>query len=171
MEFEREIAARQGRFFNRRIVQPILNLLRQGVTPQKMALSIALGIALGVFPAIGITTILCAVAALAFRLNLPAIQIVNYFVYPLQIALLLPFYRAGEWLFAGPRLQLSLAQVRALAGEGIAKSVGVLWVTIWHGAVVWCLVAPPFAAAAYLVILPVLRRALRRESPGSAAGK
>lgn len=171
MESDREIAARQGRFFDRRIVQPILKLLRQGVTPEKMALSIALGIALGVFPAVGTTTILCAAAALALRLNLPAIQIVNYFVYPLQIALLLPFYRAGEWLFAAPRLQLSLAQVRALAGEGMAKSVTVLWGTIWHGAAVWCLVAPVFVAAAYLVILPVLRRALRRESAGSAAGE
>lgn len=171
MKSERESAAQRGSLLDRRIVQPILNLLRQGVTPEKMAWSIALGIALGLFPVIGTTTILCALAALAFRLNLPAIQIVNYFVYPLQIALLLPFYRAGEWLFAAPRLPLSLAQARALAGAGMGKSIAALWVTIWHGAVVWCLVAPVFLVAAYLLILPLLRLALRRESAGMARGE
>ncbi len=73
-------------FFYRRLLRPILDLLRQGVTPEKMALSLALGGALGVFPALGCTTLLCLIAAIVLRLNLPAIQIVNYFVYPIQIA-------------------------------------------------------------------------------------
>lgn len=47
-------------FFYRRLIRPILDLLRQGVTPEKIALSIALGGALGVFPALGSTTALCA---------------------------------------------------------------------------------------------------------------
>jgi hypothetical protein len=34
------------------------------------------------------------------RLNLPAIQAVNYLVYPLQIVLPAPFYSAGNWLFS-----------------------------------------------------------------------
>jgi hypothetical protein len=38
---------------------------------------------LGVFPAPGCPTLLCALAALVLRLNPPAIQLVNYFVYPL----------------------------------------------------------------------------------------
>ena len=37
-------------FFRRRIARPIVELLHQGVTPEKMALSLALGVALGVFP-------------------------------------------------------------------------------------------------------------------------
>lgn len=64
-------------FFHRRLIRPILDLLRQGVTPEKIALSLALGVALGVFPVLGSTTALCALAALVLRLNLPAIQIVN----------------------------------------------------------------------------------------------
>ena len=87
-------------FFQRRLVRPVIELLRQGVTPEKIALSIVFGVTLGVFPVLGSTTALCATAALAFRLNLPAIQLVNYFVYPLQIALLIPFFRLGEKLFA-----------------------------------------------------------------------
>ena len=157
-------------FLRRRLVQPILDLLRQGVTPEKIALSVALGIALGVFPVIGMTTILCALAALVLRLNLPAIQIVNYFVYPLQIALLLPFYRAGQWLFGAPHAQLSLAQIRALADAGMEAAISTLWVTIWHGAVVWCLLAPVFIAGAYLFLVPLFRWTLRRQA-GTTPGE
>ena len=68
----------KGSFFQRRVARPIVELLRQGVTPEKMALSLALGVAMGVFPLLGTTTALCALVALIWRLNLPAIQIVNY---------------------------------------------------------------------------------------------
>src|SRR5262250_3415773 len=92
----------------RKLVLPIIDLLRQGITPEKIAQSLAFGIVLGVFPVLGSTTILCALAAIIFRLNLPAIQLVNYFVYPLQLALLIPFIRFGEILFRSPHVSLSL---------------------------------------------------------------
>jgi hypothetical protein len=148
-------------FFRRRMARPIIELLRQGVTPEKMALSLALGIALGVFPVLGTTTALCAVVALAWRLNLPAIQIVNYFVYPVQIALLIPFFRAGETLFGAAHLPLSVTQIVALVRASFWDATRMLWTTIWHAAVVWCLVAPVFVALAYLALVPLLRRALR----------
>src|ERR1035438_1407369 len=92
-------------FLQDKLLRPIIELLKQEVTPEKMALSLALGAALGIFPALGWTTALCAIAALTLRLNLPAIQIVNYFVYPLQIVLLIPFFRLGERLFRVPHLR------------------------------------------------------------------
>jgi uncharacterized protein (DUF2062 family) len=64
------------------IFLPIVDLLRQGITPEKIALSIALGAVLGIFPVLGSTTILCAAAAFVLRLNLSAIQIVNFLIYP-----------------------------------------------------------------------------------------
>src|ERR1700676_1476375 len=128
-------------FFKRRVLQPIVDLLKQGVTPEKMALSLALGAAFGVFPALGWTTSLCAIAALALRLNLPAIQIVNYFMYPLQIMLLLPFFRLGEKLFRAPHLPILIAQIYALARGNLWRAIQFLWRTTWHAIVVWALVA------------------------------
>jgi hypothetical protein len=66
-----------------------------GVSPEAIALICVLGVVLGVFPMFGLPTLLCAVAAIAFRLNLPAIQLVNQISAPLQYALLLPLGRAG----------------------------------------------------------------------------
>ena len=124
-----------------------------------MALSLALGIALGVFPVLGTTTALCALVAFLWRLNLPAIQVVNYFVYPLQIALLIPLFRAGEKLFGAPHLPLSVGQISAMVHASFWGATRFLWTTIWHAAAAWCLIAPPFVALAYVILLPLLRHA------------
>ena len=149
-------------FFRRRIARPIVDLLRQGVTPEKMALSLALGVALGVFPMLGTTTALCALVAFIWRLNLPVIQIVNYFVYPLQIALLLPFFRLGEKLFGAPHLPLSASQILATVHASFWDATRFLWTTIWHAALAWCLIAPVFVGLAYVLLVPLLQRAVRR---------
>src|SRR5882724_4650201 len=150
-------------FFQRRVVRPVIDLLKQGVTPEKMALSLALGAAFGVFPALGWTTSLCAIIALAFRLNLPAIQIVNYLMYPVQIALLLPFFRLGEKLFGAPHLPISISQIYAMIHASVWGTIKLLWTTTWHAIVAWMILAPLFVALAYAILIPLLRRALRRQ--------
>lgn len=146
-------------FFRRRIVWPIVELLRQGVTPEKLALSLALGVALGVFPVMGTTTALCAIAALVLRLNLPAIQIVNYFVYPAQLALIIPFFRLGEKLFGAPHLPLSVPQIVAMVHASFWGATRFLWTTIWHATVAWCLIAPVSVAVLYVFFVFFLKRA------------
>jgi uncharacterized protein (DUF2062 family) len=151
-------------FLYRRLARPIFELLRQGITPEKIALSVALGAALGVFPAIGLSTTLCAIAALFLRLNLPAIQIANYFVYPVQIALLLPFFRLGEKLFRAPHLPVSLEQIHAMIRADVWAAMRLLWTTTWHAIAVWCLIAPAFVAVTYAILAPALRYKMSRIS-------
>ena len=71
-----------------------------GISPQRLALTLALGFAIGCLPMVGIPTALCMLVALALRLNVPAIQAANYAAMPLQLALILPFVRLGGRLFA-----------------------------------------------------------------------
>lgn len=158
-------------FFKRRVVRPILELLKQGVTPEKIALSVALGAAFGVIPALGWSTTLCAIAAILLRLNLPAIQIVNYFVYPAQIALLVTFFRWGETLFRAPHFPITVEQVYALFHAGAWTAIRLLWTTLWHALVVWAMLAPVFIGVVYVILLPVLRRSLRAQSSASRVDK
>lgn len=74
--------------------------LSQGISPERLALTLALGFAIGCLPMVGIPTALCLVIALGLRLNLPAIQAANYAAMPLQVALIFPFVRLGAWMFA-----------------------------------------------------------------------
>lgn len=146
-------------FFRRRVLGPILDLLRQGITPEKIALSIAFGIVLGVFPALGWTTLLCLVAAAWLRLNLPAMQLVNFLVYPVQLLLLVPFIRAGEVLFRSRPMGFSLTQIVGLIHSGMWHAIEVLWVATVHGIVVWMMLAPPAIFLIYKLLAPLLRRA------------
>src|SRR6201988_5041104 len=129
-------------FLSRKLLRPLLELLRQGATPEKLALSIALGAVLALLPAIGCNTTLCALIALIWRLNLPAVQLVNYFLYPLQIALLIPFFRLGEKLFRAPHLRISISQISAFRHENPRGTIKLRWTTCRHAPVVWAGFAP-----------------------------
>ena len=98
----------------------------EGLSPHKIALIVAVGLVLGAFPVYGCPTLLCGLAAVALRLNLPALQLVNQMATPVQIALLLPFSRTGSWIF-GYRAGFGGAVWNAVAGWGcISVPMGVL---------------------------------------------
>ena len=142
----------------RKLVLPIIDLLRQGITAEKIAQSLAFGIVLGIFPVLGSTTVLCALAAIVFRLNLPAIQLVNYFVYPLQLALLIPFIRFGEVLFRSPHVSLSLPLIFHMIRENAWQTTKLYWTSGWHAMVAWCLVGPITIYLLTKLLTPVLRK-------------
>ena len=151
-------------FLQRRVIKPLVKLLRQGVTPEKLALSLALSAALAVIPAFGWSVWLCGLTGLALGLNLPAMQAVNYFLYPAQVALLLPFFRLGEKLFRAPHLPLSISQIVSMVHANFWGAIKFLWDTTWHAVVVWAILAPFAVGLIYLVLLPIFRRVVNRQT-------
>ena len=153
----------------KRVVQPILALLTQGITPEKIAMSVVFGVALGIFPVLGSTTLLCALAAAVFGLNLPAIQIVNYFVYPLQLLLIVPFMRLGARIFSGAKVGWSLTQMLEMFRADHWHALKVLWVVAVQAVGAWSLAVPPLGVVAYLSLVWVLRRVAARKKIGEIA--
>jgi uncharacterized protein (DUF2062 family) len=138
------------------IVRNVGLWLSQGISARRLALTLALGLAIGCIPVVGIPTVLCAMLALALRLNLPAIQAANYIAMPLQLALIVPFVRLGGWLFtnghyqapkAGALLHTAplnlLAQLGGLAGRAMLA---------------WLLIAVPTVALLTATFTVLLRR-------------
>jgi hypothetical protein len=68
----------------------------QDLSPENAALLLTVGLVLGIFPVYGFPTILCILASLVVRVNFAALQIVNQFSWPVQIAMLMPFARLGS---------------------------------------------------------------------------
>ena len=149
-------------WWQRRVVAPVVAQLKQGITPEKIALTLALGGVLGIFPILGATTLLCAVVGIWLRLNQPIIQLVNYLVYPVQIVLLIPFYRAGERLFgAEPVPIVNVPDLIARFGAGPWQFLLDYGLVGLYGITVWALVAPLLAGLGYLLLNPVLVRLSR----------
>jgi uncharacterized protein (DUF2062 family) len=145
-------------FFHRRVVAPVVALLTQGITPEKIALSLAFGIVLGIFPVLGSTTFLCASAAVVFGLNLPAIQLVNWLIYPVQLFLFVPFIRIGEKLFRAAPLQFSLAQILTMVRANLPHAVSTLWLAEVHAIFAWLLTGPPAIFLLYFLLSRLLRQ-------------
>ncbi|MBN9658761.1 MAG: DUF2062 domain-containing protein [Acidobacteria bacterium] len=150
-------------WLRRRALDPFVTLLKQGLSPEKLALTIALGITLGVTPVLGSTGLLCTLAALAFRLNLPAIQLVNWLVYPLQLALLVPLLRAGAHLFGRDSGDFSLSAILQLIRTDALRAIAVLWTATLHALLVWLAAGLVATGLLYVALVPVLKR-VRPES-------
>jgi uncharacterized protein (DUF2062 family) len=130
--------------------------LRQGISPRRLAITLALGFAIGCIPVVGVPTVLCAVLAFGLRLNLGAIQAANYAAMPLQLALILPFVRLGERIFHfAARPALSASAVAHLSTVGIAFRVGAL---TGHALVAWLLLAAPAVVLMTAILTLMLRR-------------
>jgi len=144
-------------FLQRRLIAPLVALLRQGVTPAELALSLSLGTAIGLIPILGVATALCALAAVFFRLNMPAIQLVNYLLTPLQLILIIPLLRFGELLVNAPRFPVTLESGLALLSHGAIDAVQVLATAIAHATLGWIVLAPLAVFALFRIFEPALR--------------
>ncbi len=128
--------------------------LRQGASPDRLALALALGFAIGCIPVLGAPTLLCAALALALRLNLPAIQAANYAAMPLQLVLIAPFLRLGAWL-------LDLKADRAFVATAhfpFTHAVAQLAVLAGQATLAWFLFAVPAVALVTGPLAAMLRR-------------
>jgi uncharacterized protein (DUF2062 family) len=145
-------------FFRRRLLEPLAEQLSQGVTPGKLALALALGLVIGAIPIIGVSSLICALVALRLRLNQPAIQVANYFAYPVQIALFVPFFHAGAQLFGAKRLELSVTQLQSELSADMGATVSRYATANLRAVTAWAVVAP----VAVLVVYGLLRAVLAR---------
>jgi uncharacterized protein (DUF2062 family) len=153
------------KFWRERIVTLIVSQLTQGVTPHKIALSIGLGFSLGVIPILGVTTALCAIAAVRLRLNQPVIQLVNWLVYPLQLAWILIFIRIGEWIMHAPYLTFSLPELIQKFHDSPIKFFEEFSVAGLQGVVAWLFIAPFLTTIIYSVLMPPLKRLATFKTP------
>ena len=133
----------------------LIESLQAGISPQRLALTLALGFAIGCLPVIGIPTALCAVVAIALRLNVPEIQAANYLAMPLQLMLILPFARMGGWMFSsGQQYRLATTPMHASL-IGMLRASGNV---ASHTLAAWLVIAGPMVLLMTLVLTPVLQR-------------
>jgi len=153
-------------WIHRRIVLPILALLRMGATPERLAWSLAVGMVVGVNPLLGSTTLLALGLAAAFRLNLVASQLGNHAMYPLELAMFPVFVKLGSVLFRTARLPWDGKQLWIAARAHPWNTTRVLWQWEWHALVVWGVFAAVAIPAIALGMRPVLAHMQRRMGRG-----
>ena len=149
--------------WQRHVIDPIAVQLTQGITPEKIALTLAVGSAFALFPILGTTTILCLIAGIMLRLNQPIIQIVNALCTPLHLPVIYGMVRLGNLIFNVPYSHLGIRMMNHMLWDDPREFFEKFGMTAVHAIVAWAIVAPFWIATVYLLALPVLREVhLRR---------
>lgn len=153
-------AAPRPSFWQRRIVQPLLAQLTQGVTPDKLAATLAIGTACSMFPFLGFTSLLNLAVGLRLRMNQPILQTLNQLLGPVHLVMIVVYVRLGEWLW---RMQDDRFTVTEMLRVFREASLGdflhrFCWAGI-HAFTAWALTAPALIAALYFGLRPLLRKA------------
>jgi uncharacterized protein (DUF2062 family) len=157
-------------FWQRRVQDPIVAQLTQGATPDKVALTLGIGLAGGLFPFLGFTTLLCTVAAIVLRLNQPIIQIVNQVLWPVHFPGMFVYAWLATKLFKLPPIPFDPEEIKRLLfhepGEFLHR-FGHLGLCMF---VVWLASAPLLVAGIYYPVRPLLRKfaALRQARAAKA---
>ena len=143
-------------------MKPISTQLTQGTTPGKIAQAIAFGITIGVFPLLGTPTLLSLAIGIPLQLNQPVLQVFRELSYPLQLATVLMFMRAGESLFGAEHVPFSIPMLmeRFFASPGqFMTDFGMIGL---YAVAVWALIAPLLVAVIYFLSRPIIERLSQR---------
>lgn len=149
-------------FWRRWLVDPVARQLTQGVSPQKIALTLAVGSALALFPILGTTTLLCAAAGLALGLNQPIIQGVNALCSVIYFPLIVAFVRLGDALMRNSASSVDIPVMLSMFAHHPADFFRRFGITALHAVLGWAVTAPLWTVLVYFSCLAPLRAAARR---------
>jgi uncharacterized protein (DUF2062 family) len=144
--------------YKERVINPVIGYLKEGAKPQKLSLAIVLGFTLGIIPFLGVNTAICFLLAIVLRLNVVVIQLINYIAFPLQLLLIVPFFKAGEAIFGTSNEKIALTTFSNLIGEHWMESVVLILKSNMKALMVWMIIALPFSFFAYYFIRNGLRK-------------
>ncbi|GAA4830666.1 DUF2062 domain-containing protein [Algivirga pacifica] len=155
---EEQSSEKKPSFWERKVTQPLIGLLRQGISPHTLALSLSVGAAFGVFPIIGTSTVLCVVMAYFMRLNQVAIQLSNYLVYPVQLLLIIPFFQAGIFLLGGTDFAYTPEEMLTLLSDDLWGSLFLVWEVLLGAMFAWGVIMLPLCIFLYWGCRYLLKR-------------
>lgn len=143
-------------WFNGKVVDPLVLIIRRGAEPKQLAFSTALGFTLGLFPVCGVTVLLCILAIALFgkHCNAPTVMIANFVATPVELSLLIPFLRLGEAITGSPHFPLTAdALKQVLTGHATHE----ILLSIFHALLGWIIAAPFILGALYAVLVPAFK--------------
>jgi len=142
----------------KKIIHSLSKLLKQGLSPVKLSLVIALGITLSIFPVLGTTTLICTFVSILFNLNLPAIQLANYAAFPLQVILFFPFLKLGETVSKVSLDPISKVQLISSFDEGFFYAIEKLSYYLIVACLGWALAIIPIFCILYFFLCAILKK-------------
>lgn len=149
-------------WWRRWFINPILNQLTQGVSADKLSWTIALGCAFGIFPVMGTTSVVCLIPAAIFKLNQPVIHAVRLALWPIHLALILPFIKIGQWFFGSEQITGSVPTLLKEFFSSPSQFAENYWLAALQGIAAWSVAIIPLVFIVRAITLPILKATASR---------
>ena len=142
----------------RKLLKVIRDGIRKGFSHKKIAISITLGVVIGIIPVYGLTTLMVSVLALSLRLNMVVMQVVHYILHPVQILLFIPFFKLGDMLLKDSNVDFSLAEYMHLFKTDFWGALSEIWKLNLSALAIWVLISIPLYIFMYRLSVYMIRR-------------
>lgn len=148
-------------------IRPIQEVVRGGITPSKLSLSIALGFTAGVWPIVGTTSAIALVFIILFPVNGVIVQVVNLLLTAVDIAMVPTFVNFGAKFWASDSNEgFDVSKLMEALQSDPFGALSSFKDILIQGVVGWTIAAPFMTALVYIVALPVCMALLPRRGPG-----
>lgn len=141
-----------------KILIPFRLFPKEGLTPEKLAFSITIGLVAGLFPVIGATTLISLLLAMLFRQNLLIVQSVQWIVAVIQILLIIPFMQMGAYILSDHSVHISMQQISLAFQPGIVSGIKTVGILHLYAILTWTLLAIPGGTVSYLAFRTVFQK-------------
>lgn len=133
-------------------------LFMQGLTPKELSQSIIVSGVIAIIPILGVSTFMITTMALKSKLNLAVMIALSYLMWPVQILLIIPFIRVGEFIFSVPRNHHTVGEIISSFQNSFFQTLSQLSFELLCGLGGWLLTAVPVAMGIYWVSLLFLKK-------------
>jgi uncharacterized protein (DUF2062 family) len=156
--------------FKDKILVPFKIIPRQGLSTSKLTLSFTIGVIGGLFPVIGLTSMVSLLILMAMKQNFTIVQAMNWIVAPIQLVMIIPFMRLGALLLFKDNLSITLGHIIKAFKPGIWEGLKTVGLMHLYGVLGWLIVALPVGVILYFFFF-VLFSYLRKMKYASNAVK
>lgn len=134
------------RLWRNRVREPVLRELKLGVSPERVALAVIVGLVSSTWPQIGTNPIMALILSWSFKCNKAITSGVSLVFTPFQYALMIPFLRLGETILGVQHFETTVPEIIKIVFTDPIGSFGILGIPLLHAIlgwiVAWALVGP-----------------------------
>jgi uncharacterized protein (DUF2062 family) len=133
-------------------------LLKQGLSPKELSQSIIVSGLFSIIPILGVSTFMIATVSFKWKLNLPIMIAISYLMWPVQILLIIPFIRIGEFIFSVPSNHHTADEIISSFQNDFFQTLSQLSFELLCGLGGWLLTAVPVTIVIYMISLLFLKK-------------
>ena len=126
-------------------------LLKQGLTPKELIQSVIVSGLISIIPILGVSTFMITTISLKSKLNFPLMIALSYLMWPVQILMIIPFIRIGEFIFSISPNHYTVEEIISSFQNSFFQTLSQLSFELLCGLGGWFFTAVPVAVGIYLV--------------------